>query len=246
MARSGSHAQTLVEFHDERALLSPFKNPAISFALYEEPQLDGFSLHPLEQDALGSAVSPKRFLDFRLGRAAGRKALEMIGFPLVTPILRGEHREPVWPLGVVGSIAHGSGYGIAAAAWQQDVPAIGIDIQKVEDRYTDELVARFADPDEFEWVRSSAEKRTERAVKLFSAKESVFKALYPLGKVWFAFDVAHLTPTADENCFKAAVRLPALSQGEIHMDVGISYFDGHIITGALLSRPLPAPAVSNS
>ncbi len=246
MARSGSHAQSLVEFNDESAILSPFKNTAISFALCDEPQLEGFSLHPLEHDALGPSVSPKRSLDFRLGRAAGRRVLEMIGFPIIAPILRGEHREPVWPQGVVGSIAHGSGYGIAAAAWQQDVPAVGIDIQKIEERYTDELVARFADPDEFEWVRSSPEKRTERAVKLFSAKESVFKALYPLGKVWFAFDVAHLTPTADENGFKAAVRLPALSNGEIHMDVGISYYEGHVITGALLSRPLPVPGVGNS
>jgi 4'-phosphopantetheinyl transferase EntD len=246
VARSASHAQSLVELHDEVSLLSPFKNPAISFALCEEHHLQGFALHQLEEDALGAAVSPKRLLDFRLGRAAGRKVLEEIGFPLVTPILRGEHREPVWPLGVVGSIAHGSGYGIAAAAWQQDVPAIGIDIQKVEERYTDELVARFADPDEFEWVRSSPERRTERAVKLFSAKESVFKALYPLGKVWFAFDVAHLVPTGDENGFKAAVRLPALSSTEIHMDVGISYFNGHVITGALLARPLPVPSVANS
>jgi 4'-phosphopantetheinyl transferase EntD len=245
VARSGSHARSLVEFHDERALLSPFKNTAISFALCDEPQIAGFSLHPLEADALGSAVSPKRALDFRLGRAAGRMVLEKIGFPLVTPILRGEHREPLWPQGVVGSIAHGSGYGIAAAAWQQDVPAIGIDIQRIEERYTDELVARFADPDEFEWVRSGGEKRTERAVKLFSAKESVFKALYPLGRVWFAFDVAHLTPTQDENGFKAAVRLPALSQSEIHMDVGISYYDGHVITGALLARPLPVATPAN-
>jgi enterobactin synthetase component D len=149
----------------------------------------------------------------------------------------------VWPLGVVGSIAHGSGYGIAAAAWQQDVPAIGIDIQKIEERYTDELVARFADPDEFDWVRSDPSQRTERAVSLFSAKESVFKALYPLGKVWFAFDVAHLTPANDGRSFQASVRLPALSSSVIQMHVGIAQFAGHIITGAVLPKPLtPAPA----
>lgn len=219
---------------------TPFANPSISFCLCSISDLDGFELHPLEAAALGEAVSEKRKLDFRLGRAAARQALREAGFPVVSPILRGEHREPLWPVGIIGSIAHCTDYGVAAAAWQQHVPAIGVDIQRLEERYTDELIARFADPDEFEWVRSDPGLRTERAVKLFSAKESVFKALYPLRRVWFAFDVAHLTPVDGEQAFRADVRLPALSSGVIKLDVGISHYNGHIITGALLAEPLSA------
>lgn len=218
--------------------ISPFNNPMVAFALVSERDADGFTLHPLEEQALGEAVSPKRRKDFTLGRAAARRALEQVGFPVVSPVLRGEHREPLWPVGVVGSIAHGGGYGVAVAAWQQDIPAIGVDIQQVEERYTDELIARFADPDEFDWVLSDPALRTERAVRLFSAKESVFKALYPLRRVWFAFDVAHLTPKEGELGFSAAVRLPALSSGMIDMDVGISLFDGHVVSGAWLSKPI--------
>jgi 4'-phosphopantetheinyl transferase EntD len=66
----------------------------------------------------------------------------------------------------------------------------------------------------------------------------VFKALYPLGRVWFAFDVARMTPNQDENGFSATVILPALSHAPIHLDVGVSLFDGHVITGAWLSKPL--------
>lgn len=224
-------------------LVSPFSNPLVAFALVSEKEAEGFTLHPLEEQALGEAVSPKRRKDFTLGRAAARKALEQVGFPVVSPVLRGEHREPLWPVGIVGSIAHGGGYGVAVAAWQQDVPALGVDIQQVEERYTDELISRFADPDEFDWVRCDPAHRTERAVRLFSAKESVFKALYPLRRVWFAFDVAHLTPKENELGFTAAVRLPALSSGIIQMDVGISLFDGFVISGAWLAKPLPiAPA----
>ena len=223
---------------DDSQLISPFSNPLVAFALVTEKDLEGFTLHPLEEQALGEAVSPKRRLDFTLGRAAARKALEEVGFPVVSPVLRGEHREPLWPVGVVGSISHSNGFGVAVAAWQQDVPAIGIDIQQVEERYTDELIARFADPDEFDWVRGDPSLRTERAVRLFSAKESVFKALYPLRRVWFAFDVAHLTPKGDGLGFSAAVRLPALSSGIIHMDVGISLYKGHVLSGAWLSKPL--------
>ena len=220
-------------------VVSPFGNPSVFFSLVSEGDLDGFQLHPLELEALGDAVSVKRRQDFTLGRAAARNVLSGIGFPVVSPVLRGEQREPLWPVGVVGSISHSGTYGVAAAAWQQDVPAIGIDIQRIEERYTDELLARFADPTEFDWVRSDPSKRTERAVKLFSGKESVFKALYVLRRVWFAFDVAHLTPKHDELGFSATVRLPALSTGPVSLEVGVSLFNDYIITGAWLSKPLP-------
>jgi 4'-phosphopantetheinyl transferase EntD len=217
---------------------SPFSQQTVSFSAVSIQTIGQFVLHPLEEEALGEAISPKRRQDFTLGRAAARRALEGVGFPIASPVLRGEHREPLWPVGVVGSISHSGGYGIAAVAWQRDIPALGVDIQQIEERYTDDLIARFADPDEFDWVRSDASRRTERAVKLFSAKESVFKALYPLGRVWFAFDVARLRPNADESTFAAEVSLPSLSHSTIHLSVGVSVHDGHVITGAWLAQPL--------
>jgi len=237
----GSTASSLSEPLEENNVLkvvSPFSNPSVAFNLVSVKDIEGFQLHPLEQEALGDAVSLKRRQDFTLGRAAARKSLAQIGFPVVSPVLRGEQREPLWPVGVIGSISHSGPYGIAVAAWQQDVPALGVDIQKIEERYTDELIARFADPDEFDWVLSDPAKRTERAVELFSAKESIFKALYVLRRVWFAFDVAHITPQDDETRFTASVRLPALSSGVVDLEVGVSIHDGYIITGAWLSKPL--------
>lgn len=218
---------------------SPFGDSAVAFSLVSERDIQDFQLHPLEEEALGHAVSAKRRLDFTLGRAAARQALSAIGFPVQAPVLRGEQREPLWPVGVVGSISHSGGLGVAVAGWQQDIPALGVDIQKIEERYTDELIARFADPDEFDWVLSDPSKRTERAVRLFSAKESIFKALYVLRRVWFAFDVAHITPKEGEDGFRASVRLPAISTGPVRLDVGVSTYNGHIITGAWLSEPLP-------
>ena len=214
---------------------SPFVHSAIHFDIVDPSGLSGISLHPLEEEALGIVASEKRKMDFRLGRAAAHKALSRIGISEDAPILRGEHREPLWPDGVVGSIAHASSFGIAAVARKSTVSALGVDIQKIEERYTDHLIARFADPDEFEWVRSNPAKQTERAVRLFSAKESVFKALYPIGRVWFAFDVAHLSPCEAEDRFHASVRLPAISSSLIHLDVGVVEYENHIITGAVLT-----------
>ena len=211
---------------------SPFESSGIYFEIVREADLEGFSLLPEEREALGTVASEKRKIDFRLGRAAAHRALTKLDIPANVPILRGESREPLWPEGIVGSIAHASGYGIAAVSRQTDCPTIGVDIQKIEERYTDHLISRFADPDEFDWVCSDTAKRTERAVRLFSAKESVFKALYPIGKVWFAFDVAHLTPCESEDRFHATVRLPAISQSAVELEVGVVQYKDQIITGA--------------
>jgi 4'-phosphopantetheinyl transferase EntD len=216
---------------DATTRFSPFSDARISCVCVTESQTHGFQLHPLEEEAVGEAVSPKRRTDFTLGRLAARRALENLGVSEVSPVLRGEHREPIFPKGIVGSISHSGGYGVAAVAWQHDFSAVGVDIQQIEDRYSDELIARFADPDEFDWVRSVSEKKTERAVKLFSAKESVFKALYPLARVWFAFDAAKLTPREDELGFAAAVRLPGVATGIISLHVEVAKIDGFVVTG---------------
>jgi 4'-phosphopantetheinyl transferase EntD len=222
---------------------SPFRDSRISFSKVQEQDLISFVLHPQEEAAVGEAVSPKRRMDFMLGRMAARSALAGLGHGEVGPVLRGEHREPLWPQGTVGSISHSGGFGVAAVARQDDFSGLGIDIQQVEDRYSDELIARFADPDEFDWVRSIPTLRTERAVKLFSAKESVFKALYPVARVWFAFDAAKLTPREGELGFSATVRLPAFSSGVIHLEVDVAMVDGFVVTGAVLVKPLPLVSV---
>lgn len=228
--------------YSSAGLVSPFHSADIHFASVSGAALRDFELHPLELEVLGDSVSEKRRQDFTLGRCAAREVLTRAGVTEHTPVLRGEGREPLWPAGLVGSISHGGGFGVAAAALQSVVPALGLDIQAIEDRYSDDLIARFADPDEFDWVRSDSEKRTERAVKLFSAKESVFKALYPLGKVWFAFDVAHLTPGSSEDAFCAHVRLPSLSSEVIQLDIGVRVCNGMVVTGATLSQPLTTTA----
>jgi len=215
---------------------SPFRDPRISCVRVTEGDLTNFELHPLEVKALGESVSPKRQTDFSLGRCAARRAMEHLGVEMPGPVVRGEHREPVWPSGIVGSISHSGGLGVAAVGKQSDFSAIGIDIQQIEDRYSDELIARFADPDEFDWVRSDPTLRTERAVKLFSAKESVFKALYPVSRVWFAFDAAKLTPKDGELGFRAAVRLPAFSTGLIHLEVEVANVEGFVITGCWMQE----------
>ena len=51
------------------------------------------------------------------------------------------------------------------------------------------------------WVNPEA--GLERLIMLFSAKETVFKALYPVEQVWFGFDDVALTWDPHRQLFEA-------------------------------------------
>jgi len=135
------------------------------------PATGPLSLFPEEQRAVALAVSSRR-ADFAAGRSAARKAMAQLGMPAVA-IPVGPRREPVWPLGVVGSISHASGWALAALA-RADTPGaprgLGIDV---------EVHAPLAP--ELEPLVLTARDRLEHATTMlaFSAKESVYKALFP-------------------------------------------------------------------
>ena len=71
-------------------------------------------LYPEEAASIKRAV-PKRWREFTAGRLCAREALRRLGIER-HPILVGEHREPLWPSGVVGTLSHCDDcYGAAVA-----------------------------------------------------------------------------------------------------------------------------------
>ena len=58
-------------------------------------------------------------------------------------------------------------------------------------------------PSEMAWADPEA--GTQRLTMLFSAKEAVFKALYPIEHVWLGFADAELTWRADHDAFEASM-----------------------------------------
>ena len=85
-------------------------------------------LWPEEAAAVQHAVE-KRRREFAVGRMLARAALAAIGDP-PSAIPTGNHREPVWPAGIVGSITHCAGYCAAAVARDAMVVALGIDAEQ--------------------------------------------------------------------------------------------------------------------
>jgi len=126
--------------------------------------------------------------DLARGRAAAAEALREIGAPAVE-IPTGPDRAPVWPAGIVGSIAHTADVAIAVTASSCSFRALGIDFESSERRIdarttrricTEEEKGRFDEP--------------RMLLALFCAKEATYKALAPLGAPRLGFKDVAFTP----------------------------------------------------
>lgn len=160
-------------------------------------------LLPDEEPLVARAVE-KRRREFAAGRSCARRALEQLGWPSY-PLVAGARREPLWPPGVVGTITHCPGYCAAAVARAAHVRSVGIDAE-----------TRRPLPDGVaEMVCTEAELRQTAALDgdhwgtvLFSAKESVYKAWYPLARRWLDYRDAELTLDLEHGAFRARILLP--------------------------------------
>jgi len=148
-----------------------------------------------EEEALIEGAVQKRRREFRAGRHAAHEALRQLGAPH-RPILRGTRREPAWPAGFVGTIAHCKGLGVAACAKQQTVTGLGIDVEPLEP--LPEGVARYIYTDE-ESTCQTIQELPQRL--LFCAKESLYKCYYPLLGEFFGFQSVRLSFDTEKKSF---------------------------------------------
>ena len=150
--------------------------------------LDGEALLPEEEPIVVRAVERRR-AEFTTARSCARQALAQLGVP-PAPVLIGPAREPVWPAGVVGSLTHCDGYRAAAVARRAEVASLGIDAEP-HLALPDGVLDRVTLPAERRALGGlPAGVRWDRL--LFSAKESVYKAWYPLAQCWLGFEDARL------------------------------------------------------
>jgi 4'-phosphopantetheinyl transferase EntD len=167
----------------------------------------GAALFPTEESVVAHAVDRRR-QEFAAVRLCARTALARLGVP-PAPILPGERGAPIWPNGVVGSMTHCPGYRAAAVARDADVRTIGVDAERNEP-----LPAGVLDlislPVEREGLPGLYVQRSDVCWDrlLFSAKESVYKAWFPLTRRWLDFTGARLTLDLLTCTFTARLLMP--------------------------------------
>lgn len=169
---------------------------------------------------------PKRKAEFLAGRLAARWACDAAGYPEPAEIRIGDLRAPVWPAGWRGSITHcfpAPGQGVALAMAFPAIPNgsessihAGIDAELVMDPHYVRMLAESAlTSSERALVLASRDMDADVLVTLlFSAKESLFKALAPVvghyfdfsAMQWLGFDQAWLRFRATQPLGRQVVR----------------------------------------
>jgi 4'-phosphopantetheinyl transferase EntD len=196
-----------------------FPPPAAAAEAFDDTL--GGEIFPAEAEAISRAVD-KRRREFITVRLCARAALARIGVPPL-PILPAPDRSPRWPPGVVGSMTHCEGYRGAAVARTGQFASIGLDAEPNEPL-----------PDGVAPLVASAPERDQLAGLaghdlsvcwdrlLFSAKESVYKAWFPLTRRWLGFNDVVISFQGAPGTFHARLLVP----GPVVNGRGLAGFDG--------------------
>jgi 4'-phosphopantetheinyl transferase EntD len=156
-----------------------------------------------EEEALIARAVEKRRREFAAGRSCARRALAQLGWTSF-PLVAGPRREPLWPPGIVGAITHCRGYCAAAVARAADVRGVGIDAE-VRAPLPDGVPGMVCTEEELR--RTAALPGDHWGTLVFSAKESVYKAWYPLAQRYLDYRDAELAIDAEGGRFRARILL---------------------------------------
>jgi 4'-phosphopantetheinyl transferase EntD len=167
----------------------------------------GGSLLPGEDALLGSGTVSKRRQEFTAGRTCAREALALLGIHQ-RPLLQGRRHEPLWPAGIAGSITHCEDYCAAAVVRMENCRSIGIDAEPNEPLPSG-VFALIASGREQEWTSKAPKQDICWDRLLFSIKESVYKAWYPLEQCWLDFQEAEIEVDVGTQTFQATLLRPA-------------------------------------
>ncbi|WP_190100875.1 4'-phosphopantetheinyl transferase family protein [Streptomyces griseoflavus] len=199
-------------------------------------------LYPEEETLIRRAVL-KRRREFTAVRSCARRAMEKLGVP-PRAVLPGERGAPIWPRGLAGSMTHCQGYCAAALVRAGDLASVGIDAEPhaplpegvlrsvALPQEAGRIAALAGDVPAVHWDRL-----------LFSAKEAVYKAWFPLTGEWLDFGEADIDLFTDDGepargGFRAALLVP----GPLVGGRRVSHFSGRWAAGGgLLTTAVAVP-----
>ena len=187
ITRGTQPAQPTPHVLSQRVCYHSLHNTDAAFAL---------PLSPATRSRLPQALryaTQKRQREFLAGRWCAEEALQRLG-ARSTHVAMAEDRAPIWPDGVVGSITHTGNFAAAAVAWAADIAGVGIDSEEIIVPAAARDIADICMVDEA-MLFEPAHGRSfcEFCTLVFSAKEAVFKCLFPLARKFLEFSDVRIT-----------------------------------------------------
>ena len=151
-----------------------------------------------------SNAGRKRKAEHLAGRIAAAHALGAIHERAIPGI--GPSGEPLWPKGVSGSITHSGTQAMAVVVPHPDA-LVGIDCEAIlPDHEAREIQDGIVDAQEAMCLTHSGYPFALALTLAFSAKESLFKALFPQVKIYMSFECARVTEVTEKTITLALSR----------------------------------------
>jgi enterobactin synthetase component D len=137
-------------------------------------------------DSLKNSVA-KRQAEFLAGRFVAKRALEQFGIKKYD-IEVGNNRQPLWPSHLIGSITHTSNFACCVVSNKDNYLSLGIDTEVLlNDKTARDIAKSIFTEQEGRILKTYDENFAKSCTLAFSAKESLFKALYSRVNKYFDF-----------------------------------------------------------
>ena len=154
----------------------------------------------LEEKQFAADFGHVRQDEFRAGRLLARHALEQFGIESFS-ILADHNRCPIWPVGIVGSIAHTIDYCLCIVGSDKLYAGIGVDLEII-DRVKSQLWPRICTESELKWIENKDPSlHNDLAALIFSAKEAFYKCQFPLTNQVLGFNDVEISADLDNQSF---------------------------------------------
>ena len=161
---------------------------------------------------------------FSSGRYAAHLAQNELGLEPSEILAAG--RKPIWPAGQVGSITHSIDF--AGAIVSCDLLSVGLDIERLG-RIKEKLYDKFFTPSELASINEMTDWEAETIV--FSAKESIYKAIYCMLRRYVNFKEVELTLNTEDSSFSVSYLGENMTSLQNHKTCGYwSVCKGHVLT----------------
>jgi enterobactin synthetase component D len=137
----------------------------------------------------------KRQAEFLAGRYAAKKAMSGLpsNYKKNAQIQLSKDRSPIWPIGIIGSITHNSNKAVCVVTPDNSNSCIGIDLESHLSIEVSSLVGTSVySRNELDVLTELGISENIAATLIFSAKESLFKALFPKVQAYFGFECANI------------------------------------------------------
>lgn len=199
--------------HDMPSLFRMLLPAPVRLAEMPPERADPAALAVEELQQIARAV-PKRRLEFAAGRQLARRLLDDMGLG-IDALVGDADRVPRWPQPVVGSITHCRSLCAVAIAPRALSLGIGLDVEPAEPMKP-ELLPHILRESESARLRDwPARWRELGGILTFSAKEALYKSIYPAHRVFLEFHDVELQWSGFESdgsglfaAFEGHVRVP--------------------------------------